>query len=54
MKAEPRIYEKRPPWYGLKEVSRTETTVRFKTKTGCRLVLVSEIEAYERMKGESC
>jgi len=52
MKAEPRIFEKRPAWYGLQEISRNETTVKFKTKTGSITALVREVEEYRLGAGK--
>ena len=44
MKREPPIFANRPAWIGLKEISRTDTLVRFKTRTGMIVVPIAAVE----------
>lgn len=45
---EPRIYENRPGWAGLPEISRDECSVWFKTRTGRIRASLQAVENYER------
>ena len=41
----------RPSWIGLKEKERCSDAVIFKTRTGVMIVAISEIEKFNRRKG---
>ena len=42
----------KPSWVGLEELSRTQFTVTFKTKTGYKMVPLYQVERWEKIVGE--